>query len=92
MRFGFRKDRGGEDCIFILKSAIEIAKHERTGIITCFLDCTKAYDRIDRNRLWKVLEEKNMPKPILKLIKLFYTCNKVTLHCGEHKCRTIETE
>ena len=92
MQFGFRKDRRGEDCMFILTSAIEIARHEKTGLITCFLDCTKAYDRIDRNRLWRVLEEKNMPKPILELIKLLYTDNEVTLQYGEHKSKPIKTE
>ena len=89
MQYGFRKERRGEDCIFILTSAIEIARQEGTGLITCFLDCTRAYDRIDRNILWRVLEEKEMPKPILELIKLLYTENEVTLKLGEHSSKTM---
>ena len=66
IQYGFRKYRRGENCIFILTSTIVIARQEGTGLITCFLDCTRAYDRIDRNLLWRVLEEKEMPKPILE--------------------------
>ena len=70
MQFGFRKDRRGEDCIYILTSAIEIARKTKKGLIACFLDCTKAYDRVNRDQLWRVLQEEGLPMPILEAIKL----------------------
>ena len=84
MQFGFPKDSRGEDCIFILTTAIGIARQEGTGLITCFLDCTRAYDRIDQQRLWDTLEERGgMPGPMLKLLERLYTESEITLRYGE---------
>ena len=50
MQNGFRCDRRGEDNIFIVSSAIELARAQQKGLICVFLDATKAYDRIDRKK------------------------------------------
>lgn len=51
MQFGSRKDWKGEDANFILTSAIDISRQEETGLMTCFLDCSRTYDCIDRRHL-----------------------------------------
>jgi hypothetical protein len=44
MQNGFRSGRRGDDNIFMLTSAIEIARKRNEGLMCTFLDCTKAYD------------------------------------------------
>ena len=36
---------------------IEKAREFQTNIYFCFIDYTKAFDSVDHNKLWKILEE-----------------------------------
>ena len=56
---GFRKGRGTRDqtaanICWIIEKAIEFQKN----ISFCFIDCAKAFDCVDHNKLWKNLKEK----------------------------------
>ena len=52
---GFRKGRGTRDQIanilWIIKKAREFQKN------ICFIDYAKAFDSVDPNKLWKILQE-----------------------------------
>lgn len=41
----------------ILKSAVEHMIRQGRSLWVCFVDLEKAYDRIQRNVLWEVLEQ-----------------------------------
>ena len=55
----FRKGRGTRDqnanILWIIKKAREFQKN----IYLCFIDCTKAFDCVDPNILWKILRDEN---------------------------------
>ena len=82
MQNGFRKDRRGEDNIFILTSAIESARHQKVGLVCVFLDASKAYDRVDRGKLWRTLEERGMDSAITELIRHLYEDNRIIINHG----------
>ena len=54
---GFRKGRGTRDQIANIQKAREFQKN----IYVWFLDYAKAFDCVDHNKLWKILEEMGMP-------------------------------
>ena len=56
---GFRKDRGARDQIANIHWIIEEAKEFQENI--CFIDYAKAFDCVDRNKLWKILKEMGIP-------------------------------
>ena len=41
-------------------------------ILACFVDLEKAYDRVPRDKLWKVLQEYGVDGQLLRTIKPFY--------------------
>ena len=41
-------------------------------LLACFVDLEKAYDRVPRVKLWKVLQEYGVDGPLLRTIKPFY--------------------
>ena len=41
----------------LLDSIIEKAKEFQKNIYFCFVDYTKAFDYVDHNKLWKILED-----------------------------------
>ena len=54
---GFRKGRGTRDQIANIFWFIEKAREFQKKICFCFIYCTKAFDCVDHNKLWKILKE-----------------------------------
>ena len=52
---GFRKGRGTRDQIANIRWIIERAREFQKNIYCCFIDYTKAFGCVDRNKLWKIL-------------------------------------
>ena len=57
---GFRKGRGTRDQISICLM-IEKAREFQKNIYFCFIDYAKAFDCVDNNKLWKILQEMGIP-------------------------------
>ena len=53
---GFRKGRGTRDQIANIHWIIEKAREFQKNIYFCFIDYVKAFDCVDHNKLWKILE------------------------------------
>ena len=54
---GFRKGRRTRDQISNICWIIEKAREFQKNIYFCFIDYAKAFDCVDHNKLWKILEE-----------------------------------
>ena len=48
---GFRKGRGTRDQIANIRWIIEKARESEKNIYFCFIDCAKAFDYVDHNKL-----------------------------------------
>ena len=53
---GFRKGRGVRDQIPNIRWIIEKAREFQKNIYFCFIDYAKAFDCVDHNKLWKILQ------------------------------------
>ena len=69
-QFGFRKNRSTTDAIFIVREAIRSTKNP---IHLCMIDLRAAYDHIDRNMLFKVLEIRTKAHLLTAILKSLYT-------------------
>ncbi len=70
---GYRKDRSTSDPIFILRMVMEKCWEFNKNLYCAFIDLTKAFDSIPRNKLWKCLvEEYGMTKKLQKVIESTY--------------------
>ena len=58
---GFRKGRGTRDQIANICWIIEKAREFQKNIYFCFIDYAKAFDCVDHNKLWKMLQEMGIP-------------------------------
>ena len=59
---GFRKGRGTRDQIANIHWIIEKAREFQKKIWNIhFIDCTKAFDCMNHNKLWKILKEMEIP-------------------------------
>ena len=53
---GFRKGRGTRDQIANSHWIIKKAREFQKNIYFCFIDYAKAFDCVDHNKLWKILQ------------------------------------
>ena len=67
VQVGFRKGRGTRDQIANICWIIEKAREFQKNIYFCFIDYAKAFDRVDHNKLWKILKEIEARPPDLPL-------------------------
>ena len=51
---------------------IEKAREFQNSIYFCFIDCTKAFNYVDHNKLWKTLKEMGMPDHLTCLLRNLY--------------------
>ena len=58
---GFRKSRGTRDQIANIRWIIEKPREFQKNICFCFIDYAKAFDCVDHNKLWKILQEMGIP-------------------------------
>ena len=68
---GFRKGRGTRDQIANIRWIIEKARKFQK-IYFCFIDYAKAFDCVDHNNLWKILQEMGIPDHLTCLLRNLY--------------------
>ena len=59
---GFRKGRGTRNQIANICWIIEKAREFQKNVYFCFMDHTKAFDCVNHNKLWKILQEMGIPE------------------------------
>ena len=67
---GFRKDRETRDQIANIRWIIKKAREHQKKI--CFIDYVKAFDCVDPNKLWKILQEMGIPDHLTCLLRNVY--------------------
>ena len=73
---GFRK--GTRDQIANMCWIIEKAREFQKNIYFCFIDCAKAFDCVDHNKLWKILKEMEIPDHLTCLLRNLYAGQKAS--------------
>ena len=58
---GFRKGRGTRNQIVNIRCIIEKAREFQKNIYFCFIGYVKAFNSVDHNKLWKILQEMGIP-------------------------------
>ena len=65
---GFRRSRGCNDQIFILRHITQQCNELKSPLVLCFIDFEKAFDSISRGMLKKILRYYGIPIKIVNLI------------------------
>ena len=61
---------------------IEKAREFQKSIYFCFIDYSKAFNCVDRNKLWKILKEMGIPDHLTCLLTNLYACLEATVRTG----------
>ena len=79
---GFRKGRGTRDQIANIHWIIEKAREFQKNICFSFFDYAKAFDCVDRHKLWKILQEMEIPDHLTCLLRNLYVGQEAMVRTG----------
>ena len=60
-QFGFKKSHSTDSCIYVLKEAIDFYVAQQSSVYLCFLNASKAFDRVNHFKLFDILIKKRCP-------------------------------
>ena len=82
---GFRKGKETRDQIANICWIIEKIREFQKNIYFCFIDYAKAFDCVDHNKLWKILQEMGIPDHLTCLLRYLYADQEATVITGHGK-------
>ena len=81
----FRKGRRTRDQIANICWIIEKAREVQKNIYFCFIDYAKAFDCVDHNKLWKILQEMGIQDHLTCLLRNLYAGQEATVRTGQEQ-------
>ena len=81
---GFRKDRSCTDQIATLRIIVEQSMEWDSSLYINFVDYEKAFDSLDRDTLWKLLQHYGIPNELISFIRNSYEDTACSvIHAGQ---------
>ncbi len=72
LQFGFKKGHSTDMAIYALKEIVSYYKEHDSPVFICFLDASKAFDRINHWCLFKKLLDRKVPVYIVRILLVWY--------------------
>ena len=79
---GFSKGRGTRNLIANICWIIKRAREFQKNIYFCFIDHAKAFDCVDHNKLWKILQEMGILDHLTCLLRNLYAGQEAIVRTG----------
>jgi hypothetical protein len=86
---GFRKSRSGADCAFIINTILWKCSAKGKPVHMAFLDLQKAYDSVDREKLWEILAGMGFGGKFLAAMKSMYEADYVVCSVAGEQTRPV---
>ena len=82
---GFRKGRETRDQIANIRWIIKKAREFQKNIYFCFIDYAKAFDCVDHNKLWKILQGMGISDHLTSLLRNLYGGQEASVRTGHEQ-------
>ena len=81
-QFGFKKKVGTDQCKYVLKEIIDAYMMLNSSVFVCFLDASKAFDRVNHGTLFWKLVNRGVPYYIVRLLVYWYSNQTMCVRWG----------
>ena len=76
-------------CIYALKEIVDMYRQLNGNVFMCFLDASKAFDRVKHSSLFNKLIDKGAPMYIVRLLVYWYTHQGMCVRWGSTMSSTF---
>ena len=88
---GFRRGRSTLSQILCLRRLIEESNMSKIDLALVFVDFSKAFDSVDRSKMFEILRLYGIPEGIVAAIKVMYTDNSSTVMTTDGETQAFPT-
>lgn len=89
---GFVPGKGTREQILNVRQIIEKAREFNLKAYLCFVDYTKAFDSVNWEALWKILDRMGVPEHLSMAIRNLYQHNTATVKVNKTTSKTFKTQ
>ena len=82
-QFSFKAKLASDMCIFTLKNIIEYYVTSSSPVYVCYLDASKAFDRVNYWLLFKKLVKRNVPTIFIRFLMSWYCSQEFVVRWGQ---------
>ena len=88
MQFGFKPGLSTSHCTALIKNVVAHYINNGSEVHGCFLDASKAFDRVDHGIPFHKLEKRGLPAPILCFLMSWYRLQEMKIQWGSN-CHSV---
>ena len=81
-QFAYKSGHATDTCIFVFKQVVDYYIRNGSPAFVCFLDASKAFDRVNHWTLYRKLIERKTPLHIVRLLVKWYDNQKFVVRWG----------
>ena len=81
-QFGFKARHSADACIYVLKEAVDSYVEQQSSVYLCFLDASKAFDRVNHFTLFNKLVKRGVPGYLIRILVYWYSKQCMTIRWG----------
>ena len=90
-QFAFKKGHSTDHAIFLLKEVIAHYQNNGTPVFICFMDVSKAYDKVNQGILFRKLVDRGIPPFIIRTLVSWYEQQSFQVQWGNAQSSSFTT-
>jgi len=79
LQFGFKQKSSTHMCTMVLKETVSYYVNNSSSVFCTFLDASKAFDRVNYCKLFRLLIKRGLPACIIRALIMMYTFQQVRI-------------
>ena len=81
-QFGYKRKSGTDLCLYTFKQIIECYTSSDSNVYCCFLDASRAYDRVSHKKLFNMLVSREVPLIFIRILAYWYKFQTLLIKWG----------